>query len=141
LTPEDDKKVGMTKDSGYQVGVRRTIAVPPTQVWDFVFSPEGLTLWLGPTGEFSFLAGKTYKLGDGATGEVRIFKKGSHARLTWQPGDYPRPSTIQVRIIDKGHKTTIAFHQEHLPDSTIRESRREHFMHALEAIEFALSDG
>jgi uncharacterized protein YndB with AHSA1/START domain len=137
----NDKTVGLTKDAGYQVGARRTIEADHARVWDFVFSTEGLKLWLGPTRGFPFEVGRSYELNDGAVGDVRVFKSGSHARLTWQPGDYPRPSTIQVRILDKGRKTTIAFHQEHLPSSAARENRREHFLAALEAIEQRMSIG
>lgn len=131
----------MTKDSGFQVGIRRTIAVPHARVWEFVFSRQGLNLWLGPSPGFSLNVGEHYELDDGAFGEVRVLNPGSHTRLTWQPGNYPRPSTIQVRIIDKGSKTIIAFHQEHLPNAAARQKRREHFHGALEAIELALSGG
>lgn len=39
--------VGMTKDAGAQIGVRRTLAVTKEQVWNFLLSPEGLSLWIG----------------------------------------------------------------------------------------------
>lgn len=135
----DNKPVGSTKDVGYQVGVRRTIEAQHSKVRDYVFSNQGLDLWLGPTAGFELEAGQKFKLEDGAIGEVRVYNPNSHIRLTWQPGHYPRPSTIQLRLIDKDGKTTIAFHQEHLPSSKQREERRSHFIHALEEIESNLN--
>jgi uncharacterized protein YndB with AHSA1/START domain len=130
-----DKPVGLTKDAGYQIGVRRTIEVHHTKAWDYVFSTEGMNHWLGPTDGFEMEAGLKFELEDGATGEVRVYKPGSHVRIALQPRHYPRPSTIQLRIIDKEGRTTIAFHQEHLPNSEQRESRRAHFISALDKIE------
>ena len=135
---KSDKPVGLTKDTGYQVGARRTIDVPHSAAWDFILSPEGLKIWLGPVSSIELREKESYKLDDGVSGEVRVLKPGSHIRLTWQPSDYPRPSTIQVRVIPKGEKTTIAFHQEHLPDPSVREERLAFFKHALAQLEQVL---
>jgi activator of HSP90 ATPase len=134
-----EKSTGLTRDAGYQIGVRRTVQVPHERVWNFVFSTPGLNIWLGPTAGIEFEPKRTYRLGDGAIGEVRVFKPGSHARLTWQPGNYPRSSTIQVRIIKREDKTTIAFHQERLPSSDERSLRRDHFKKAIDEIERLLT--
>lgn len=131
----EDKPIGLTKDAGFQIGVRRTLHAPEALVWELLFSAKGLNIWLGPTQGFNLETTDTYELDDGAAGEVRVFKPGSHARLTWQPGNYPRGSTIQVRVIGKEDKTTIAFHQEHLPDSAARAERRDHYQQALDELE------
>jgi hypothetical protein len=110
-------------------------------VWNFVFSTQGLNIWLGPTSGLKFEREQTYRLRDGAAGEVRVFKPDSHARLTWQPENYIRPSTMQIRIIEKGDQTTIAFHQEHLPSSEARKERRDHFKNAIDEIERILNSG
>lgn len=130
-----EKPIGLTKDAGYQIGVRRTIHVSHSRAWDMIFSTEGMNIWLGPTSGIELEPGQTYELGDGASGEVRVVKPGSHIRLTWQPPEYSRPSIIQVRVLDKGGKSVIAFHQEHLPDGQAREARRAHFANALDRIE------
>ena len=135
---KSDKPVGLTKDTGYQVGARRTIDVPHSAAWDFILSPEGLKIWLGPVSSIELREKESYELDDGVSGEVRVLKPGSHIRLTWHSSDYPRPSTIQVRVIPKGEKTTIAFHQEHLPDSSVREKRLAFFKHALAQLEQVL---
>jgi uncharacterized protein YndB with AHSA1/START domain len=35
-------------DVGWQIGVSRTVPHPLPVVWDFISSPGGLALWLGP---------------------------------------------------------------------------------------------
>lgn len=38
------KPVGKTKDSGFQVGVRKTLPVRPVEVWDFITSKHAMTI-------------------------------------------------------------------------------------------------
>ncbi len=132
----EERVVGQTKTVGFQIGVRRTFALPLDAAWQLITSPAGVSAWLGDLGEQSLAEGVRYRAADGSHGEVRVFKERSHLRLTWQPGGWPRPSLIQVRTIAGGdHKTVIAFHQEHLPDATAREARRTHFKAALDTLE------
>ena len=65
---------------------------------------------------------------------MRVYKPNSHLRLTWHPAGWPRPSTIQVRVIPSGEKTVISFHQEHMPGPEAREIRRTFFKNALDAL-------
>ncbi len=135
MAKREEKPVGLTKDVGYQIGARRTLPVDLETAWRLVTSVEGLEVWLGKAGKMEFTKGAAYKLADGSEGEIRVFKPGSHLRLTWQPVGWPRPSTIQVRVVPSRDKTVIAFHQEHLPDGAAREARRAHFSAALDALE------
>lgn len=41
------KVVGQTATSGFQIGVRRTLAISPEEAWSFLMSEPGLKLWLG----------------------------------------------------------------------------------------------
>jgi len=132
---KDKRVVGKTKDVGWQIGVRRTLPVDYKAAWRLITSKEGIVLWLGAGSELDLSASGTYTLEDGATGEVRVFKPNSHLRLTWRPPSWPRPSTIQVRVIPKDSRTVVAFHQENLPDSKARETRRACFTAALDALE------
>lgn len=125
------RPVGRTRDVGFQIGVRRTFTLPLEEAWRLVLSENGLEIWLGAISNPDLAEGTQYQLPDGTRGEVRVFSPNSHLRLTWQPVDWPEPSTIQVRVIPRGHKTVLAFHQEHLPDSGVREARRRHFETAL----------
>jgi len=38
---------GQTKDVGFQFGIRKTFPVSTEKVWDFLFSEQGLKIWLG----------------------------------------------------------------------------------------------
>ena len=39
--------VGLTKDAGWQIGVRKTLPVALEDAWNLLVSEEGLSLWLG----------------------------------------------------------------------------------------------
>src|SRR5689334_24414803 len=109
--------VGKTKDVGYEIGVRRTFDISVDHAWAVITSPDGLATWLG-SGAPTLDKGIEYQTSDGASGKVTVFKPGSHLRMSWQPGDWPRASTLQIRVLPSGAsgaKTAISFHQEHLP--------------------------
>lgn len=129
-SPQHD--VGRTRDTGYQIGVRRTFPISLEDAWRHLTSPDGVQRWLGLDDSFEWLEGSAYELGDGTTGELRVFKPLSHIRITWHPPGWPRASTIQIRIIPKGEKSVIAFHQEHLPGPEAREQRRMFFTGVLD---------
>jgi uncharacterized protein YndB with AHSA1/START domain len=131
------REVGQTADAGFEIGVSRTLTVSVEKAWQFLMSPKGLEIWLALSkAEDSLLSeGQTYRTDEGASGEVRVFKPGSHVRLTWQPGKWKKPSTIQIRVTPGGQgKTTIRFHQENLPDAASRETMRLRWKEALKEI-------
>lgn len=131
--------VGLTKDAGWQIGVRRTIDVPPERLWDFITSVEGLREWIGEVDLFDWAVKASYTLPDGTHVEVRAYSPHSHVRLTWHPPAYPHASAIQVRVVSKGDRSVLAFHQEHLPDQQAREERRTFFQKVLDKIERILT--
>jgi len=133
------KPVGLTKNTGWQIGLRRTLDRNSQWLWEFLTSSAGLRIWLGPGEPFPLQEGAVYQLKDGTTGEVRKVKPGSHWRITRQPLDpaYDRPTTIQVRVIPQGKKTTLAFHEEHLPSERQRQVRKTHYLQVMEAIKQA----
>jgi hypothetical protein len=59
-----------------------------------------------------------------------VFQVNSHWRITRHPADpsYDRPSIIQIRVIPKGEKTILAFHEEHLPSEDQRLARKVHYL-------------
>jgi uncharacterized protein YndB with AHSA1/START domain len=135
MAKRSERPTGLTKDVGWEIGVRRTLPVEHTVAWRLITSPQGMAVWLGESASSVDLTpGATYDLPDGTRGEVRVVTPGSHFRLTWHPPGWPRPSTMQVRVIPKGAKTVIAFHQEHLPGSDEREARRAFFKGALDRL-------
>jgi uncharacterized protein YndB with AHSA1/START domain len=132
---EYSRQVGQTRDTGFQIGARRTLPIPQEYAWHLVTSREGRGVWLGDTPELEVERNATYKLADGTHGEITVHEPLSHIRLTWQPPGWPRPSIIQVRIMPRADRTAIAFHQEHLPDATAREARKLHYHAALDAFQ------
>lgn len=138
---DEGRPVGKTKDAGWQVGARRTFDVSADRAWEFLTSEQGLALWLGMGAGVELREGSEYKLADGTEGEVRVLKPGSHVRLTWRPPGWKRRSTIQVRVIPKGERCVIAFHQEQLPDGQARETRRAYYLQVLQDIAGKLEPG
>ncbi|HEX2202573.1 MAG TPA: SRPBCC domain-containing protein [Longimicrobium sp.] len=129
------RALGQTADGAYQVGVRRTLPLAHDAAWRLVTSPEGVRAWLGDVSGFEMEKGAAYTAADGAGGEVRVAQPGSHLRLTWRPRGWAKPSTIQVRVLPAGERTTISFHEERLPGAAEREARRRHFEAALDALQ------
>ena len=111
---DDQHVVGRTKDAGFQVGARRTFDIGREVAWNLLTSDAAIRVWLGDVTNLRLQPGATYTTADGATGEVRVVKPGSHIRLTWQPPGWQRASTIQVRVIPSGGKTAVSLHQEQL---------------------------
>ena len=140
METQDERIVGKTKDVGWQIGVRRTLPIDYKAAWKLITSPEGMDLWLGAGPKLDLSASGAYTLDDGVVGETRVFKPNSHLRLTWRPPSWPRPSTIQVRVIPKGERTVVAFHQENMPGPDEREMRRAYFSAALDALEAKFED-
>jgi uncharacterized protein YndB with AHSA1/START domain len=133
------RALGETQDAAFQIGLQKTLDAPAEEVWRMVTSQRGIAIWLGEGAPRALSKGKTFALEDGATGEVRTVEPGSHLRVTWHPGDWPRASTIQLRVTSKGPaKCVLGFHQEHLPDAASRETRRSWFRDAAARIEDGL---
>ena len=126
------KPVGLTKDSGWQVGVRKTMSVDLEHGWQVLTSEPGLKIWLGE--HVDLAEGDEFALPDGTRCQIRVFKPNSHLRMGWQPPSWKKASTIQLRVIGRGGKTVVAFHQENLPDQQSRVERRTFFKEALQSL-------
>jgi uncharacterized protein YndB with AHSA1/START domain len=77
---------GLTKDVGWELGVRRTVTAPVDEVWEY-FVVDGLTTWLGNT-TLPMHKGDAYLTADGVKGEIRSRTEQLRLRLTWQPEDW-----------------------------------------------------
>lgn len=129
----NDNQIGHTKNAGFQFGIRKTLSVSSDKAWDFLFSEKGIKIWLGKLkNELEFK--KEYKTENGITGLVRVFKPNSHIRLHWKLKDWSNISTVQLRIIEKKEKTTIAIHQEKLLNSEQRSEMKEYWTKIMEKI-------
>lgn len=129
----DVRTIGKTRDAGFQIGVRRTLPIPLAEAWQLLTSSEGVRIWLGAP--LDLAKGSEYRLPDGTCGTVSVYEPSSHLRMSWQPPTWPRPSIIQLRVIPHDTCATIAFHQEHLPGPSERESRRAHYAAVLDTLE------
>jgi uncharacterized protein YndB with AHSA1/START domain len=134
------KPTGLTKDAGWQVGIRRTYPISHVEAWKLLTSPEGIQTWLGNAGDFLLTKGSQYELADGTMGEVKVLSANSHLRITWHPKEWPGPSTIQIRVIPKEGHSVIAFHQEHLPGPNERAERKVFFKRVLDTFEKWIND-
>ena len=132
--PVTARPVGLTQDTGFQIGARRTFPCLAVEAWRFLTSAEGLRLWLGETPAFVPARGARFQLTDGTTGEITTFVPESHLRMTWLPPGWPRPAIVQLRVIAKGERCVVAFHQEHLPGPAERAQRSLHYATVLEAL-------
>jgi uncharacterized protein YndB with AHSA1/START domain len=132
--------VGETKDVGFEIGVSRTIPFPRQVVWDFITSPEGQAIWLGPGARLAPERGHRYETADGTGGEVRSFRELDRIRLTWRPAGWSHDTTVQVTVSGPAHATVLRFHQEWLADAAERERQRAHWKAVMERVLAALSD-
>ncbi len=131
------REVGETADAGFEIGVRRTVAATTAQVWDVLTARPDL--WLGAGAELTLEPGERYEVpptaeSDGARGEVRVVRPGERLRMTWQPGDWPGPATLQITLIPATTGTTVSVHLEKLPDGAVREAMRAHWRAVLAAV-------
>ncbi|MEI2731831.1 MAG: SRPBCC domain-containing protein [Dermatophilaceae bacterium] len=133
------RPVGHTRDVGWQVGASRTVDHPIDQVWGFLRSPRGASLWLAKGVHIPPERGAQIDAPDGSVGETRSYRPLDRIRLTWQPPDWDHESTIQVALRSAGSsRTSIRFHQERLADASEREQQREHWKGVLAALAAAL---
>lgn len=126
--------VGLTKDAGFQIGVRKTIDYSFDKVWNFFFSDEGVKIWLGNLVTEVGIK-KHYKTEEGIEGQINLFKLHSHIRLTWKRKDWENFSMLQIRIIRAKDKTTISFHQDKLLDEQQREEVKTYWEEKINRIE------
>jgi len=91
---KEEKTVGQTKDAGFQIGVRKTFPVSAEAAWDFLFSDEGLTVWLGNIKATDIDTDIAYKTKNGTEGKVLVFKPLSHIRMTWKKKEWNNISTL-----------------------------------------------
>ena len=127
--------VGVTKDAGVQIGVRRTLAADRERVWNFMLSSEGLPLWIGNIPEFRLKRGFEFASAEGVTGKLTVVRPLHKLRMTWKRPEWERPSRLQMYLLSASHdKTTVAIHQEMLEDVYIRELMRRFWEETLRRI-------
>jgi hypothetical protein len=66
---------------------------------------------------------------------VRVWRPGRHLRLTRRAAGRAQASTVQLRPLPTATGTTVAWHEEHLPDAAARETRRAVYEATLAALQ------
>lgn len=125
---------GLTRDAGWQIGVRRTIPVSPEAIWDVLLSDEGRAVWLGAGAELPNRLGVAYRATDGTTGDVRSYAPRRLIRLTWWPVGWDAPSTLQIRIQPAARGTILSVHQEHLANAERRSEMRDRWVTVIDRL-------
>ena len=64
--------VGVTKDAGVQIGVRRTLTADRAHLWNVLMSPRGLALWIGNVPDFQPKKGFEFTSAEGITGKLSV---------------------------------------------------------------------
>ena len=118
---------GLTKDAGWQIGVRRTIPASANAIWAALMAPAGLAIWLGPLAKLPERTGTFWQAEDGSRGDVRSYEAERLVRLTWNPASGTPETTLQLRLLPAKTGTTLAIHQERLTGPAERETMREHW--------------
>lgn len=124
---------GLTKDAGWELGVRHTIAAPLPAVWVYLLG-DGLPLWLGDIDELPTEKGATYATKDGVRGTIRSFTPDYRVRLGWQPSDWPHDTTLQVTVKEAAGGTTVGIHHEKLANRDERKLMLGHWKNVAAAI-------
>lgn len=138
----EKKPIGLTRDSGWQMGLRKTVPVTQEKAWRFFLSEEGIRLWFG-TLESGLQTGVDMRTKEGFEGRVTTFVEGSHFRMKWKKPGWDHFSLLQVRLMPagspKGSATTFAFHQDQLQDEQEREEMKRHWRNVMQQLEASLS--
>lgn len=129
-----ENTTGLTKDAGYEVGVSKTYQVSLHEAWNYMFSYEGIKIWLGYKGLPVWKKGQEYTTKTGTYLCVRMYNELSHARLAYKRKDWENTSTLQVRLIAAKTGSTISIHQEKLTDAGQREEMRLHWEKVLSKV-------
>ena len=118
----------------YQIDLQTTVNTSLKATWNFLFSNQGLEIWLGTSKLDKWETGIKYIARDGIIGKVRVFSPYSHIRLSWQKGNWQNDSILHVRTISKDNKTIIRIHHEHLADKNQKEDMEIHWKEVLDRL-------
>jgi uncharacterized protein YndB with AHSA1/START domain len=134
----NEKEIGRTKTVGYEVGVRKTIKCSLETTWDFLFSENGIKVWLGKIDSKKIEVGQTYETEDKIKGTIKILEQQSHIRMTWKKQEWKNVSLLQMRVLASKNGTVISFHQEKLEDYAQREEMKGRWEKVLDRIDTRL---
>lgn len=127
--------VGETLNTGFQIGVQKTVDLPQKKAWKVLTSKEGIAAIFGVREKFILKKGATFESEGGITGEIRVITSGEKIRLIWKLPKWEKSSILQIWLIENDSgKTSVRFHQENLPTLADRESMRMHWQEVMAKI-------
>lgn len=132
-----EKTAGLTRDTGWQFGIRKTFPRPQPFLWDFMFSDRGLRIWLGKLRE-KLEVRKTYVTAEGIEGKVNVLVPYSHIRMTWKMKAWENSTILQVRVMGNDDRGVISFHLEKLLSIHQREEMKVFWSKKISELESAV---
>lgn len=115
---------GLTKDAGWEIGVRRTFPVDADRAWA-ALTGAGLAALLGEGAEVAGAAGGDVRVGGRIVGRVASRTDGSLLRLRMTDWDVAPGSTLQLRVLPARTGVTFSVHHERLDGPDTRARMRE----------------
>lgn len=129
------REEGQTQAAGYEIGVSKTFNCSAEVLWKILMQTPGRDIWLGASTDFILKKKANYLLTDGREGQIRSIHENKRIRLTWDHESLNETSTLQLTIVNKLEKSTLAFHQEKLSNQGERELMRKHWKQVINRIE------
>ncbi len=130
--------VGQTADTGFQIGVQKTLRMTADDVWELLaHAPER---WLGEGSHFELAKGEEWELparrgSPRVAGVVRVVAPGKRVRMTWHPEGWKKPALLQLTVMPTAKTTSLRVHMEKLPDAKAREAMKAHWRKVLDTLE------
>jgi uncharacterized protein YndB with AHSA1/START domain len=124
---------GRNEKGEYSLTAGKTFPVEAKLLWNYLFSTEGLLVWLKPLSGFQLEKGFVYETEGGVFGEVRTFKSPERLRLTWQESDGERSTVVQLYVRKRpGGKSVLWVQHEKIRDGREKTRLRAHWKQVLE---------
>lgn len=134
----EKRKTGQTRDSAFQVGVRRSFDIGTVEAWEWMMSEEGVNTWLGNVNPEHLHEGRSFETEGGLKCAIQVVEPNSHIRLTYKPETWENATLLQVRVIRRDRKTSISFHQDQMKNDEQREEMKQYWHDVLDKIETKL---
>ncbi len=132
--------IGKTENSGWQVGVRKTLNIPSKKLWRFIVSERGMSIIAGDPIKAETAVAQKRESREKIEYMITTLTKMSHLRMEWKFPDWEGNSILQIRVIDSGdNKSVLAFHQEKLADESTRKKMKEYWQEKIELISKMIS--
>lgn len=124
--------IGLTRDAGWELGVRRTLPLTRDQAWELL-RDAWLPRWLD-VDAVPLVVGAELHRGAATVGRVVGAHLGRRLRVRWDQPDIDGETVLQVTLIDAAGGTTVAIHQERLGTAEQREDLLERWTAELDAL-------